>query len=135
MSDDEALPDIPELRFEGGLPGFPGVERFVLERWGDDDSPFSLLRALEDGLEFLVVPPALFFPGYAPEIADETVERLGISTADDAVLLAIVTLGEPVASSTANLVGPVVVNRHTRQAAQVVVDETGWDLHQPLVAG
>lgn len=131
----EVLPDIPELAFDTGLPGFPDATRFVLERFGDEGSPFSLLRGLDaDGVEFLVVPPTVFFPDYAPEIDDETVDRLGIASPDDALLLAIVTVGEPVESSTANLVGPVVVNRHTRKAAQVLVDELGWDLRQPLVA-
>jgi flagellar assembly factor FliW len=41
-------------------------------------------------------------------------------------------VGDPVETSTANLLGPLVVNRHTRRGAQVVVDAPGWDLRQPL---
>jgi flagellar assembly factor FliW len=119
-NDDE---DVPELYFAGGLPGFPDVRRFVLVRIGDESSPFSVLRSLDagpddgPGPEFVVTHPGLFFPDYEPEIDDDTVTRLELKSADDALLLVIVTAGDPVASSTANLLGPIVVNRHTRAAA------------------
>src|SRR5205823_6478563 len=123
-----------ELVFETGLPGFPDAKRFALVRWGDEDSPFSLLRSLDhEGLDFVVVPPMVFFPDYAPEVDDATVARLSLEQADDAVLLSVVTLGEKAADATVNLMGPIVVNRHTRQAAQAVLATSGYDLRTPLV--
>jgi flagellar assembly factor FliW len=131
----ETEPEIPELVFDAGLPGFGDARRFALVRVGDDDSPFSVLRSLEDpALEFVVVPPAVFFPDYEPEIADDVAENLGLRSADDALLLVIVTLADPIADSTANLLGPVVVNRHTRTAAQVILDAGRYRTRQPLVA-
>lgn len=126
--------DLPELRFPAGLPGFPDAHRFALVRWGGDDSPFSLLRSVEDpDLAFILVPPAPFFPEYAPELDDDTVERLGLHHADDALVLVMVTVGERAADATANLLAPVVVNRRTREAAQVVLVGSGHDLRTPLV--
>lgn len=134
-TDPDAPPDVPELRVEGGLPGFPGATRFVLVQWGGDDSPFSLLRCLDDpDLSFVVVPPAVFFPDYEPELDDEVVEVLDLRTADDALLLAIVTLGDSVADATANLLGPVVVNRRTLAATQAVLSTGAHGARVPLVA-
>lgn len=131
----EPEPGMPELVFDAGLPGFGDAHRFALVRVGGDDSPFSVLRSLEDeGLEFVVVPPAVFFPDYEPEIADDVAESLGLHSADDALLLVIVTLADPIAASTANLLGPVVVNRHTRSAAQVILDPGRYQTRQPLVS-
>ena len=114
---------IPELEFSAGLPGFPEARRFVLARLGDADSPFSMLRSLDEPeLEFVVAPPGMFFPDYEPEIDDSVAGRLGLDTADDALLLVIITVAEQPANSTANLLGPIVVNRHTRSAAQAVLD-------------
>ena len=121
--------ELPELNFASGLPGFPDARRFVLVRIGDELSPFSVLRSLdgspEDGaaIEFVVTHPGLFFPDYAPEIDDDTAERL----------LVIVTVTDPVATSTANLLGPIVVNRHTRAAAQAVLGASGYNTREALV--
>jgi flagellar assembly factor FliW len=127
---------VPELHFAAGLPGFPDARRFALVYWGDDtDSAFSILTSLEqDGLEFLVVPPVMFFPLYAPEIDDATVERLGIETADDALLLVIVNVpGDDPSKATANLLAPIVVNRHTREAVQAVLADGEYEIHAPLL--
>ena len=127
--------DVPELNFAGGLPGFPDARRFVLLRIGDELSPFSVLRSLDEGadLEFVVTHPGLFFPDYAPEIDDDIAGRLELKSADDALLLVIVTVAEPVAASTANLLGPIVVNRHTRAAAQAVLGNSGYATREALV--
>ena len=127
--------DSQELYFENGLPGFPDAHRFILVRWGEEDSPFSLMHSVEhDGLEFVVVPPMVFFPDYAPEVDDSTVARLELQTADDALLLTVVTLGEKPTDATANLMGPIVVNRHSRRAAQAVLASSGYELRTPLVS-
>jgi flagellar assembly factor FliW len=128
--------ELPELHFAGGLPGFPDARRFVLIRIGDELSPFSVLRSLDDGsdVEFVVTHPGLFFPDYAPEIDDDTAERLELTSADDALLLVIVTVTDPVAASTANLLGPIVVNRHTRAAAQAVLGASGYNTREALVS-
>jgi flagellar assembly factor FliW len=127
--------EIPELHLASGLPGFPDARRFVLVRLGDELSPFSVLRHLDDdaGPEFVVTHPGLFFPEYTPEIDDDTAGRLELKSADDALLLVIVTVADPVAASTANLLGPIVVNRHTRAAAQAVLGSSGYATREALV--
>ena len=130
----EAPADTAELLFESGLPGFPDAHRFTLVRWGDEDSPFSLMRSLDnDGLEFVVVPPMVFFPDYEPELDDTTAARLDLDRADDAILLVMVTLGQQAADATANLLGPIVVNRNTHRAAQAVLASSGYELRTPLI--
>jgi flagellar assembly factor FliW len=125
---------LPELDFASGLPGFPDARRFVLVRLGDEASPFSVLRCLDRAdLEFVVTHPGLFFPDYEPEIDDDTASRLELTSADDALLLVIVTVGNPVSASTANLLGPIVVNRHTRAAAQAVLGASGYNTREALV--
>lgn len=136
MSDDALSPtaDLPELHIPGGLLGFPELERYTLVEWGGDGSPFSMLRSVDepDLATFVVVPPHVFFPDYVPEIADEAVSDLGIETEDDALLLSIVTVKDPVQSSTLNLLGPIVVNIHKRVGAQTVLDPERYSCTQPI---
>ena len=122
------------LHFPSAIPGFPEARDFTLMPWGGDGSPFALLRCTDDPLlEFVVVPPGVFFPEYAPEVDDATVEQLGLTTAEDALLFVILTLGANPHDTTANLMGPVVVNRHTNRAAQAVLSTSGYELRVPLV--
>ncbi|MCL8027648.1 flagellar assembly protein FliW [Nocardioides bruguierae] len=114
------------------LPGFPGHHRFTLEAL-DDAGVLSALRSVEDETRFLVVPPHTFFPDYAPVVDDTTQAELGLETAEDVLLLVVLTPGESLAGTTANLLAPVVVNRHTLAAAQVILDDASLTTAVPLV--
>jgi flagellar assembly factor FliW len=127
---------IPEITFASGLPAFPDAHRFTITRWGGEDSPFSLLRSLDDpDLVFVVTYPGIFFPDYAPEIDDETVVRIGLEREEDALVLVILTLGATPAEATANLLGPIVINTRTRDAVQAVLLDTRYEVRTPLNAG
>lgn len=122
-SNGDQPPTAGEIVFDHGLPGFASSRRFVLDRWGAQDGPFSLLRSLDDQTEFLVVNPDVFFPDYVAEIDDETAGWLGLQSADDACLLVIVSIPDKAEDATANLLGPLVINRVTGRALQAVLNE------------
>ena len=124
----------PSITFPDGLVGFAGPQRFVLVQWGGDDSPFSLLRAVDDeALAFVVVPPAVFFPDYEPEIDDDTAAVVGLQSADDALVLVIVTVPDQVQDATANLLGPLVINTVTLHGVQAVLNPDRWPSRRLLV--
>jgi flagellar assembly factor FliW len=85
-------------------------------------------------VRFLVVPPAPFYPAYAPEIGDEVVSDLGIERAEDVFVLVVVDARKALSDTTANLRAPVVVNTATGRAAQVVLDDASQPLAAPLLA-
>ena len=125
--------EIPVIEMVEPMPGFPDRARFALVRL-DDDGVLCSLKSVEDPeLRFLVVPPHVFFPDYAPEIDDATVSALGIERAEDVLVLVVVNPGEQAAAATANLLAPVVVNTVSRQATQVVLSED-LPVRAPLVA-
>jgi flagellar assembly factor FliW len=129
-----ALPTpLRELTFAGGLVGFAASERFALVEVPEAGPLFRLSSLDEPGLEFVVAPPALFFPDYAPVVDDVTAARLGLDDADDALLLVVLTLGRSVADATANLLAPVVVNVRDGRAAQVLA-QGDHSLRAPLRA-
>jgi flagellar assembly factor FliW len=122
---------LPQLTMTGGMAGFPDAERYALVEV-PQASPLFMLRSLDEpGLEFVVAPPAVFFPDYAPELDDSSVQRLELQDAEDALLLVVLTIGSGIDTATANLLAPVVINQRTRRAAQVVV-QGDWPLRAPL---
>jgi flagellar assembly factor FliW len=124
----------PVVELVRPLLGFPAARRFTLTQLSEDGSLYALRSLEDDDLRFLLVPTVPFFPDYAPVVDDTVVEELGIRTADDVLVLVLLTAGSSLASTTANLLAPVLVNVHTRQAVQVVLDDPTLPLHAPLVA-
>src|SRR5205823_5653852 len=108
---------------------------FELERWGDEDgTPFSVLRCLDDpDLQFVVVPPAAFFPEYQVDLDEETADRIDLRSENDADTYVIITLGDTPSDATANLLGPIVVNKRNREAVQAVLAASGYELRAPLL--
>lgn len=124
-------PDLLTLSLAGGVAGFPQSERFALVELSPTSPLFRLCSLDQPGLDFLVVPPAVCFPDYAPVVDDASAARLALTDAQDALLLLVLTVGEDAGSATANLMAPIVINVRTRQAAQVVVEGT-HPLRAPL---
>ncbi|MGE3621022.1 MAG: flagellar assembly protein FliW [Acidimicrobiia bacterium] len=123
---------IPEIVFDRGLPGFD-LRRFALVEVSDE-SPVMCLRSLEDAaVEFVVAPPGLFFDDYDVDLDDDTVARLGLAGPEDALVLVIVNLHAGPREATANLLAPIVVNRRTRAAEQVVLTGALDDVSRSLV--
>jgi flagellar assembly factor FliW len=132
MTSDPTAAAVPVLEFVSDLPGFPGYRRFVLTTLHESDLVYAL-RSLEDpGLRFLVVPPQPFFPDYAPELDDASADLLGLTDPEDALLFLVVTTGELPEDASANLLAPIVVNRRTCTANQVVLSGTSYPLRAPL---
>lgn len=117
------------------MPGFAEATGWQLSNWGEVDSPFKLLAAEgEQAPAFVVVEPGLFFPDLQIVLDDTTIEQLAIASPEDVALLVILTLGDDLASTTANLLGPIVVNVKNNRAVQMIrtnTDDTTRELLFP----
>lgn len=121
------------VQFASGLPGFHDLRRFAIAPLGPELEPFSRMTSLETpDLEFIVVPPGVLFPDYQVEVDEDSVERLSL-TAELAVVLLIVTVAEANGQPSANLLGPIVINRDTHAAMQVVQHGSNYGVAVPLL--
>lgn len=126
--------EIPVVELVHPLPGFPGQSRFALAQL-DEDGVLCQLRSLTDpDLQFLAVRPAPFFPDYAPSLTADVVADLAASDAADVVVLLVLTVGESLETTTANLMAPVLVNTATHRASQVILDDPMLPVAATLVA-
>jgi flagellar assembly factor FliW len=98
-----------------------------------DESPLYELRSLERAdVRFMVATPSAFFSDYEIELDDQECGDLGLITAQDALVLVMLTVGRDAASTTANLLAPVVINARTRAAAQIILTGSDWPVRAPL---
>jgi flagellar assembly factor FliW len=115
-----------------GLLGFEPTTHYALLA-NPSEQPFAWLKAEgESTLAFVVVDPFVVLPGYKPEIPDADASFLGIKTAEDAVMLGIVTIHGP-NQATMNLKGPIVINRHSHIGKQVIIANSAeYSVHHPI---
>ncbi len=120
------------VRLPLGLFGFERVKEYLLLS-DPAEEPFLWLQARGDAtLAFLVVPPQLAVPSYIPSISPEDGAFVGATDASELSLLCIVTL-RGAGKATLNLKGPVVLNRRTWVAKQVIpVNASEYSVQHPL---
>ena len=127
--------DIPEqhiLHFAQGLPGFPEQPGFAFLPYGDE-SPFAFLQSTSDpDLTFLIVEPFAVLSDYSFELNDDEAAELGLSPENPPQVFAIVSLKENLATSTVNLLAPVIVNWVNRQAKQIILEKSIYTTKQLL---
>lgn len=131
---DRTAGTFPELGFVVPLPGLGASRRYVLEILDSDGVLFSMDAVDEPGARLLLAQPWVFFPDYSPEVDDDWAAALGLESEADALVFVVVTVGETLEESTANLMAPIVVNRVTGAAAQIVLSRSDLPLRGPLVA-
>ena len=114
---------LPTIDLAVPMPGFPAHRQFVLVRLNDNGLLYAFTSIEDPELRFLVAPPEPFFPDYAPEIEDEVLAALNTRDPDRLLVLVVITAG--VNETTANLLAPIIVDRDTHRAIQVVLHGSG----------
>ncbi|MDR2608463.1 MAG: flagellar assembly protein FliW [Treponema sp.] len=121
-----------KIHFPKGLFGFEGIKDYLL--LDADRQPFYWLQAQEvEQLAFILINPFLFRPDYELNIDDEELKAIGITSVDKALVFSIVTMlsGSPM---TANLQGPLVINRDTHIGLQAILSDSRWKTKHDVMA-
>jgi len=114
---------LPTIDLATPMPGFPAHRQFALVRLNEDGLLYAFTSVEDPSLRFLVAPPEPFFPDYAPEIDEEVFAALNTKDPDRLLLMVVITAG--VDETTANLLAPIVVDRDSRRAMQVILNGSG----------
>jgi flagellar assembly factor FliW len=107
------------IRMPLGLLGLEQLKRFTLQANPEEDSFLWLKVQDEPKMSFLVLSPFVVLPTYEPEIPDEDEAFLDLQDPQDTLILNIVTMHGS-QQATINLKGPIVLNRRTLVAKQVI---------------
>ena len=115
------------VRFADGIPAFEDEHEFVVLPY-EEGTPYMFLQSMATPeLAFLMTDPFVFFSDYSFELDDENMEKLAINSMDDVLVCTLISVPRSgVADMTTNLLAPVVINRHTMQARQIVLEKTQY---------
>jgi flagellar assembly factor FliW len=121
------------LTFEQGLPGFEQLHAFTLIM-PDQEMPFTFLQSLDDGeVAFILTDPFLFYANYEFELSNEVIEHLQVTVPQDVAVWSIVSVTDDIASSTINLLAPVVIHEKAKLGKQIILHGSGYYTKHPLV--
>lgn len=115
------------VTFQDGIPAFEDEHEFVVLPY-DEESPYMFLQSTRTPeLAFLMTDPFVFFSDYSFELDDENMARLAVETMDDILVCCLISIpGTGIPDMTANLLAPIVINRHSLEAKQVVLEKTQY---------
>ena len=122
------------ITLQRGLFGFDEYVDFVL--LDSEQPPFYWFQAVQEkDIAFVLISPFVFRPEYTPGVSPEDLEALGLESAEDENLLifAIVTIPPEQTRMTANLQGPILINRQTRQGRQIISNDDRWQVRHNIM--
>jgi flagellar assembly factor FliW len=122
-----------KIVFSQGLFGFEEYNNYVL--LDAEREPFYWLQSMDmEGIAFVLINPFLFRPDYEADIANDELVEISITSPDKALIFVIVTIPSDGSPMTANLQGPVVINRESGMGKQVVLPDTRWHTRHDILA-
>jgi flagellar assembly factor FliW len=122
-----------KIIFPQGLFGFEKLTDYLL--LDAERQPFYWLQSMdEEQVAFVLVNPFLFRPDYEVNISNEELDGIGIRSPEKALIFSIVTIPGDGNPMTANLQGPLIINRDTRMGKQAVLSDDRWKTKHDIMA-
>jgi flagellar assembly factor FliW len=121
-----------KIHFPFGLFGFENFKDYVL--LDAKQQPFYWLQSMDVAeIAFVLINPMIFRSDYKIDIDDDEILEIGIKTQEDALCFAVVTIPENPSKMTANLQGPIVINKKTREARQSISTNPKWKIRHMIL--
>jgi flagellar assembly factor FliW len=122
-----------KINFPQGLLGFDDCKDFVL--FDAEHEPFLWLQSLDDReTAFILINPFLFRRDYEVNVSNEEMAEIGITSPEKALIFSIVTIPQDGSPMTANLQGPLILNKDNMTAMQAVLPDVKWKTKHDIVA-
>jgi len=119
--------------FSEGLIGFENDTRFVIVE-KKEYRPFKWLLSIDNPILALpIVDPQLILSDYKVELNPNEIRLLGLASVDEAETYVIVNVGDDRNYVTANLRGPVLINRINKLGRQFILFNSSYSLRHKIL--
>lgn len=119
-----------QITFPEGIIGLEEYRNFLLLDLPEQEQ-FKMLQSKDDDTFGLVITsPFWFNPNYSFKVPDNYVSQLGDTTNMD--VFVVVTLASNPQDVTANLLGPIVINKQTGKGYQVLASDAEYSTRHKL---
>ncbi len=121
-----------KIYFPYGILGFENLKYYVL--LDAAQQPFYWLQSMDVvEIAFVLLNPRIFRPDYELEVDEKELEEIGITLEEDILDFAIVTIPDNPGDMTANLQGPIIINRKAKIGRQSISTNPKWEVRHPVL--
>jgi flagellar assembly factor FliW len=125
--------DRQQIVFPFGILGFEQLKKYVL--LDARQQPFYWLQSLDVvDVAFVLINPRIFRPDYKLQVDEEELKEIDIQSPEDILDFSIVTIPENASKMTANLQGPIIINRRTRVGRQSISLNPEWKVRHSIMS-
>ncbi len=129
---DMEIAERQRIIFPRGIFGFEELREFAL--LDASQPPFYWLQSLQRvEIAFVLIDPRFFRPDYSPDVDPAELEEIEIRGPEEMLLFAIVTIPEDSSRMTANLQGPLLINRRTSVGRQCISANPQWGVRHIIL--
>lgn len=122
------------VEFPHGLPGFEDHHRFALIA-PDECAPLIFLQSTQSTHPcFIALPVDTILPGYDLWLGPGDAETLGGPIDTPSLLCLAMICIQDQGPATANLLGPLVIHRHSRRGVQAIREDLKYSARAPLAS-
>ena len=98
-----------------------------------DQTLILWLQSVEDeAIAFPIIEPKIFLPDYTIKLVPAEMNSLKLETINDACVYCILTIPSLVTGMSANLKAPIIINNKTKQARQIVLQDSKLEVKYPM---
>ena len=122
------------ITMKRNMPGLPGRKRFVLLN-REESRPFLWYQSIDDpALAFVLLNPLLLVSNYSVDIAPVLSDvSWDTDELDHVAMFAIINVSKGVPEEmTANLMAPLIINSKRCEAAQIIIQKSGYSHRYPV---
>ena len=114
-----------KIFFPYGILGFEHLKYYAL--LDARQQPFYWLQSLDIvEVAFVLINPKVFRPDYELEVSREELKEIGIESTEDILDFVIVTIPDDATKMTANLQGPIIINKDSKVGRQSISLNLDW---------
>jgi len=125
--------DKQKVKIQQGLFGFEDYVEYVL--LDAEHKPFYWLQSVDEKeIAFVLINPFFFRKDYEANVTNEELAEVGITTPENALVFVIVTIPQDGDPMTANLQGPLIVNKENMTGMQAILSDSKWKTRHDILA-
>jgi len=116
-------------RFEAGITGLPEIKEYAL--FPMDDTPFFFLHALEEEVNFILLPAHQAVSEYSFQLNDEVSDMLGLTSPEEVAVMVIVNVTPE--QLYVNLLAPILLAPNSLKGCQYIIKDQELPIRHPLL--
>jgi len=123
-----------KVKIPQGLFGFEDYKEYVLLD-NIEQGQFFWLQSIDDKeIAFILINPFLFRKDYEANVTNDDLAEIGITSPENALVFVIVTIPQDGSSMTANLQGPIIINKENMTGMQAILSDAKWKTKHDIIA-